>query len=745
MNRIEKKREEGFILLMAILWLVTMSIVASGIMFSAKQFNLTENNFVDMDDCFMFAQSALGKVRLDLINDFESYFKSHNSNTGALKDWYYDELSKMTEIADRAVLSGNDGSGKSYPVNWAKGNYTCTIVNKYLSGGVVDILLRLRARLGAARRTFEEHVRIDLESGIFKYAYFINNKGWMFGSDITLNGDVRANGNFAFDYTPTVNGETYAAWNYERVDGSGQYVKGEITNRNETGNGNYRSDGRSDYERKWLESYSAKTGKIKARDMADLNEPNPGTDYVPEDRESGKMPANEKQDPLPMPYLGDLSAYEDLCRSEAANGWSRLEYTDENGNKKVITNGVYSGAGPDGETGTIDDKTLVITGDIKIMGPVVIPGDLIIKGTYSKFSSPPAGLQASQDDINNYTTMAEQNSLNKNKLSSLAVERKFAAINGKGGMFVGRNVHIVGDLKSSSKTNNDTDPFLSLAAKGNVIAGPPQEIDEYYISDFCQPYATDDPDYHNTDITYTDYQGNTVTSPAFDGNYTAFDSDLAEGEGGIVMDGVVARDWYSDSVLIYYSTDGSAVNPLDELYTSGGNNAGAQIKVDGQVYNVSSVSTSATSHYIRVPDPDRPWRYVTGYKIKLDRSAPVLSEGTGPQRARRYYQPSINTELMNSLAYKPSQIDSVLFTNHAIGGTLGYNSALNGAVIGRDEAFLFDGSISMNWDQRLARSGSGSGIGQMISYLLPRTFDPTYNPDRKIVRFWREVFVEDDY
>ena len=54
-------------------------------------------------------------------------------------------------------------------------------------------------------------------SGVFDYTYFVNNYGWMQGfssTDLVVNGDMRANGNFDFSGgTPTINGSVYAAAN----------------------------------------------------------------------------------------------------------------------------------------------------------------------------------------------------------------------------------------------------------------------------------------------------------------------------------------------------------------------------------------------------------------------------------------------------------------------------------------------------------------------------------------------------
>ncbi|MCC7228815.1 MAG: hypothetical protein IT203_00360, partial [Fimbriimonadaceae bacterium] len=54
-------------------------------------------------------------------------------------------------------------------------------------------------------------------SQVFDYTYFVNNYGWMDGfnqTDLIVNGDMRANGNFTFtNGTPTINGSVIASGN----------------------------------------------------------------------------------------------------------------------------------------------------------------------------------------------------------------------------------------------------------------------------------------------------------------------------------------------------------------------------------------------------------------------------------------------------------------------------------------------------------------------------------------------------
>ncbi len=101
----------------------------------------------------------------------------------------------------------------------------------------------------------------------------------------------------------------------------------------------------------------------------------------------------------------------------------------------------------------------------------------------------------------------------------------------------------------------------------------------------------------------------------------------------------------------------------------------------------------------------------------------------GNVTSRRYY------EATNEQAYAAtsptnsvSRLDAVCYTNHEFGGRTG-GLRVNGAIVSRDEAIVFSGSIQMNWDIRL---GSASNDAISIDIYLPRVLaDPRTS-------YWRE-------
>lgn len=66
------------------------------------------------------------------------------------------------------------------------------------------------ATIGNATRSITAEVNYLPQSQVFDYGYFLNNWGWFYGSGITANGDIRSNGRFDFQGSPTVEGEVFA-------------------------------------------------------------------------------------------------------------------------------------------------------------------------------------------------------------------------------------------------------------------------------------------------------------------------------------------------------------------------------------------------------------------------------------------------------------------------------------------------------------------------------------------------------
>ena len=121
----------------------------------------------------------------------------------------------------------------------------------------------------------------------------------------------------------------------------------------------------------------------------------------------------------------------------------------------------------------------------------------------------------------------------------------------------------------------------------------------------------------------------------------------------------------------------------------------------------------------------------TGQKIvyTYNKTTKVWSVGTPVDR--KYYESAVGDKIVGDYAQSAAitRIDAVLYNNHAVMGVVG-GCAFNGALISRDEAIIYSGSVTFNWDIRL---GSASPDGKSFFIELPMVpVDPR-------VLTWREV------
>ncbi len=285
------------------------------------------------------------------------------------------------------------------------------------------VTLDAEAKAGGVTKRMEAVYEIDLGmSDVFKYAYFINNYGWFDTGDayMRINGDVRANGDLRLtvwggNYTMTddyndIHGNFYASENPELINPqTGQKAQGFISG----------DAGQYSTEKAYWEVKGGHSRPLK--NLVFPGQPAPGgtTKSIPWGWDPYHNPAKggaidqqrfERQPTQPMPYLGDLDYYKTLAKQRKGELKGLVWVEGVGYRPKVVTvDGIY--AGVDGVLGTADDKNpLVILGGyanpIEITGPVVVPGDVIIKGV----------------------------------------------VKGRGTVYAGRNVHVVGNLTYASDT-----------------------------------------------------------------------------------------------------------------------------------------------------------------------------------------------------------------------------------------------------------------------------------------------------
>ena len=86
---------------------------------------------------------------------------------------------------------------------------------------------------------------------------------------------------------------------------------------------------------------------------------------------------------------------------------------------------------------------------------------------------------------------------------------------------------------------------------------------------------------------------------------------------------------------------------------------------------------------------------------------------------RRFYESSFSDSYVHSIA-EPSnkihRVDAVTYTNHLFSGRVG-SFTMNGSIVARDEAIVYSGSITMNYDIRVKK-----GV-ERYNFYLPRELD----------------------
>jgi len=178
-------------------------------------------------------------------------------------------------------------------------------------------------------------------SGVFDYAYFINNWGWFYGNTIECNGNVRSNGQFdAAGYKPSVNCQPL----YDKVtwDGVNATLSGYADDNNDG-----LHDGRDG-------------GVFSGWDIANAQNL----------RGQGGQAGNQHDfvDPVKMPNLTDSTKSE----TKAIAGGGNIKIGGS-----TMTNAVYGD-----EVGELDNLYLVGTAadPIEIKGQIIVRGDVIISG-----------------------------------------------------------------------------------------------------------------------------------------------------------------------------------------------------------------------------------------------------------------------------------------------------------------------------------------------------------------------------
>lgn len=364
----------------------------------------------------------------------------------------------------------------------------------------------------AARRVITGVLRFNLgQSPVFKYGYFINNFGYMWGNALRSNGDMRANGDFSLQFQPRIDGDVIAAANSETgatgkiIDQNNALcISASCINYDDVAT--YRSD-----------LYTA----LAARPSDPSASGGTGTQYKVEGGYRGTSLLQSQQEMLAMPYLGNISFYQ----SYATVKQGTLAYQNTSGQATSVS-GSYSG-----------DLILVGTAanPIVINGPIVATGDVVIKGTVSGKGTIYAGR-------------------NVHIIGNLTYAN-------------GPQWHKPDTTPDATTTANGPKDFLGLAAKGNVIVGNYTDATtQTYLNLLLSPtggwsvthkYTIDASD---SSLGYNNCTGSCIPSGGsassqwFDGDYTAADG-TARSDG-------TARKFYESNLT---SAQFTALSPTNSI------------------------------------------------------------------------------------------------------------------------------------------------------------------------------------
>ncbi len=332
------RSDDGFVLHVAFMLLLLVAAAGGLYLFSARQHGKSIRRSHASDQCLLDAQSALERVKYELIQTFSN----NPVGAGSSLDWFATwDISSI-------------GSNPSYkipnlePINGSVVLVTVSSVKINAAAGYAEIELigaAARSEPFAVGRMIKETLRVHVGGGSsrldFDYAYLLNNPARL-RDNIFINGDVRVNADLRLDNRAVVNGLRISA--------------GTIT-----------ANSSSLSEKKYLTSKDVGSSARPVSPMGD------GEDkiYWPMGYEENRT-KQRFQEVWPISFIGPIDQL-------AGSASGRIVRNGVN-----VVSGVYDGPGPDGIPGTADDGCLVLDGTgapLQIEGTVVINGDVIIRGS----------------------------------------------------------------------------------------------------------------------------------------------------------------------------------------------------------------------------------------------------------------------------------------------------------------------------------------------------------------------------
>lgn len=472
-------------------------MVTGSFLFVSRQSYPVAVQWARYDQTLLAAQTAMEKVKANLYDGFKDHYQMARSWNDL--DWVVAHASSFCTNTTLGDLL-NNGATYAYSNAQITALVSCgDVVGISSETRVVFVTNTVTAVFEGVTRSIEEVVRYTLNrSSVFDHAYFINNYGWFYNVDCVVNGDIRSN--FDVDLRSknlVLNGYAYAA-------GVNDVNKPYQTWSWST----YKNNSFSEFFRPTYyvdQQRTVTTGSGPGKKTVDNSAAIFGYGFDSSD-------TYDYQARLDMPYIGNLSDYEDYAIEN--NG------TIITGTTVVVSN-VFAGTGPSGVADAPDQNTLVLVGTpdnpVVIDGPVVIKGDVVLKGYFT----------------------------------------------GQGTIYAGRNVHVIGDLIAvnppqweqpdtadnfydNTLPDNLNADFLGLCAKGSIVMGDYRDsgfsrsITPYLKPPFTQAYEVTATD---SDIGYVSYESGSQSY--FDGDYSAVYGEKCSNSDPSVG---VARKYYESSL-----------------------------------------------------------------------------------------------------------------------------------------------------------------------------------------------------
>ena len=771
MKRQKILARSGFALPAALLVVICSSVVVGGVVSYVSYTTRYVKIELARTRCLAAAQSAIEQAKGGLRQKFHDYLGSGQQNVHLTT-----QLNTASEFAKWFVVSRAGGGlsiGTGQHVLNLKPAQTNGNSRVYLdafrntqaatgtaeSGEVTIVATAVEDGpngLGAAITVAEKFsFASSMPSEVFNNAYFVNNYGWMSGSGIIINGDIRANGDLSINGS-TINGRLISAPNDEVG------AVGRVTLKSSP-----QIQSRSDYQ---SQTYNGKANKL-SRPLSPPSVGGPSwnggftapdrtitlsSEHITNPNKAGHAYITESKTGIPMPYISDLSDYkrfsQEVRDTESAVS-STLKFNKfdpetcwiKDGVRQTIEVSNYStddnldtpwanemvesaepgpsgltGVGPSGDIQPDDRGALVLIGTktnpIEIDGPVVIASDVVIMGY----------------------------------------------VKGQGTIYSGRNIHIVGDItyvNPPSWTHPDSNPestrdanrssdLISLMAKGCVVVGDYTDASwQSKMSSYMTPSGGD----AVTKMYYCDDNDSSIGYPRsntkFNGDYMA----------------VIADTVPESQVNRYYDTAWTVPVVMTKIEQTGKNN---DIWTVTQNYKATSFGSP-----VKMPlsNPYRANRYDDDREVVANSSTnvvvttkkgvktrtstytayPVIGNKKDPNynsikgntqfttssyprnKNMRYYNSVVDDSIIHKLfetgngkiysggGKGVARIDSVIFDNHATFGLVGQygkDFAINGALVCRDEGLCANtgNKLIFNWDIRLKGDGAESIANEIL-------------------------------